>query len=71
MGSKPWILKTMNMKHLKNIFKTIFIILVIISCDDTRDLDYLDNIAVPSNVSATFEVTAALNIVFAFSAKCK
>jgi len=57
MGSKPWILKTMNMKHLKNIFKTIFIILVIISCDDTRDLDYLDNIAVPSNVSATFEVT--------------
>lgn len=45
------------MKHIKNIFKTIFIILVIISCDEDRDLDFLDSIVVPSNVSAIFDVT--------------
>ena len=47
----------MNMKLIKNIFKTVFIILVIISCDENRDLDFLDTIAPPTNVSATFDVT--------------
>ncbi|MEQ6124324.1 PKD domain protein [Pseudotenacibaculum sp. MALMAid0570] len=45
------------MKLIKNIFKTVFIILVIISCDENRDLDFLDTIAPPTNVSATFDVT--------------
>ncbi|MFD2567090.1 PKD domain protein [Pseudotenacibaculum haliotis] len=45
------------MKLLKNIFKTALILLVIISCDKDRDLEFLDTIVPPTNVSATFDVT--------------
>jgi len=46
------------MKQIKNTFKTLLIILLIVSCtEEDRDLDFLNTIQVPSNVSVTFNVT--------------
>ena len=45
------------MKHIKNIFKTVFIILVIISCDDTRDLDFVEDARLPIQISALYDIT--------------
>jgi len=45
------------MKHIKNTFRTLFILLFVISCDDDRDLDFIDSILAPSEVAATFDVS--------------
>ena len=45
------------MKHIKNTFRTLFILLLIISCEDDRDLDFINSILAPSEVAATFDVS--------------
>ena len=45
------------MKKLKTIYKTLLILIFFSACTDVNDLDFLDSIPVPSNVSATYNVT--------------
>ena len=46
------------MKQIKNTFKTLLIILLIVSCtEEDRDLDFVNTVPPPSNVSVTFDVT--------------
>ena len=45
------------MKNVKKIYKSVLIILVIISCTDSRDLGFLEEVVLPSNVSALFVIT--------------
>ncbi len=46
------------MKKLKTIYKALIILLIINACtEDDRSLDFLDNIAAPTNVAATYTVT--------------
>ena len=45
------------MKNVKKIYKSILIILVIISCTDSRDLGFLEEVVLPSNISALFDIT--------------
>ncbi len=45
------------MKHFKKIWTSILIILVIISCTDDRDLNFLENVAIPTNLGATYSIT--------------
>jgi hypothetical protein len=45
------------MKNVKKIYKSILIMIVIISCTDSRDLGFLEEVAIPSNVSALFDIT--------------
>jgi hypothetical protein len=45
------------MKNVKKIYKSVLIILVIISCTDNRDLGFLEEVVVPSNISALFDIT--------------
>ncbi len=45
------------MKLLKKIFTPLFIILLIISCEDSRDLDFIDTAALPAEISALYDIT--------------
>ena len=45
------------MKNVKKIYKSVLIILVIISCTDDRDLGFLEEVVLPSNISALFDIT--------------
>ena len=45
------------MKNVKKIYKSVLIILVIISCTDSRDLGFLEEVVLPSNISALFDIT--------------
>ena len=46
------------MKKIKIIFKTLFVLFVIAACtDNLRDISFIDAIAPPTNVSATFDIT--------------
>ena len=45
------------MKNVKKIYKSVLIILVIISCADSRDLGFLEEVVLPSNISALFDIT--------------
>ena len=45
------------MKNVKKIYKSVLIILVIISCTDNRDLGFLEEVVLPSNISALFDIT--------------
>lgn len=45
------------MKFIKHLFKTSLIILIVISCTDNRDIDFIENIPIPSNISATYDIT--------------
>ena len=45
------------MKNVKKIYKSVLIILVIISCTDNRDLEFLEEVVLPSNISALFDIT--------------
>ena len=45
------------MKNVKKIYKSILIMIMIISCTDSRDLGFLEEVAIPSNVSALFDIT--------------
>ncbi len=55
-------LKTLDTKinmmiNMKKTIKSILIMIVIISCTDSRDLGFLEEVAIPSNVSALFDIT--------------
>ena len=45
------------MINMKKIIKSILIMIMIISCTDSRDLGFLEEVAIPSNVSALFDIT--------------
>lgn len=46
------------MKKLKNIIAPFaLIILIILSCEDTRDLGFLENLGVPTQIEATYNIT--------------
>lgn len=46
------------MKKIKIIFKTLFVLFVVAACtDNLRDISFIDAIAPPTNVSATFDIT--------------
>jgi hypothetical protein len=46
------------MKKLKTIFKALVILLIVNACtEDERSLDFLDNIAAPSNVVGAYNIT--------------
>jgi len=56
--SKPKLLNIKKMKKIKIIFKTLFVLFVIAACtDNLRDISFIDAIAPPTNVSATFDIT--------------
>ena len=58
MVSKPKLLNIKKMKKIKIIFKTLFVLFVIAACtDNLRDISFIDAIAPPTNVSATFDIT--------------
>lgn len=58
MVSKPKLLNIKKMKKIKIIFKTLFVLFVIVACtDNLRDISFIDAIAPPTNVSATFDIT--------------
>ena len=46
------------MKKIKNLYKFFFLILVVVACEeDLRDTSFVDGIAPPSEVSATYAIT--------------
>lgn len=51
-------LKNIRMKKIKNFYKIFFLLFLVIACEeDLRDTSFIDAITVPTNVSATFEIT--------------
>jgi len=57
MGTKPRILKKIIMKKIKFIFGSLFAMLLIWNCADDDNLDFLDDVVAPSNVTALMQVT--------------
>ena len=58
MGSKFRLLKDKNMKNINKIYKYFFALFILVACEEElRDLSFADNIAPPSNVSATYDIT--------------
>lgn len=47
----------MIMKKIKNIVNYCLALLILFSCNDNENFDYLDNVTAPSNVSALFQIT--------------
>ena len=45
------------MKKIKNIYKTLLILIIISACKDIDSLDFLESIPPPTNISATYSVT--------------
>ena len=45
------------MKNIKYIYKTLLVLLVIAACTEANDLEFLENVPPPSNVSASYDVT--------------
>ncbi|QTE22468.1 PKD domain-containing protein [Polaribacter cellanae] len=45
------------MKKIKTIYKALLILLIINACTEEKNLDFLDNIPLPSNVAVSFKVT--------------
>lgn len=45
------------MRTLKYILSYSLALLMVFSCTDDNNLDYLDNVVAPSNISALFQVT--------------
>ncbi|WP_299053391.1 hypothetical protein [uncultured Polaribacter sp.] len=45
------------MKQLKTIFKALIILVFISACTENENLDFLENIPLPSNVTATYNIT--------------
>ena len=58
------------MKNVKKIYKSVLIILVIISCTDSRDLGFLEEVVLPSNISALFDITENGYVIFKKYGKC-
>jgi len=57
MESKSRILKNKIMKKIKYIISTFFVLLLIWNCTDDENLDFLNDVVAPENVSALFQVT--------------
>jgi len=45
------------MKHIKIIYKAFIVLLFISACTEEENLDFLENIALPTNVEAIFKIT--------------
>ena len=45
------------MKHIKTIYKAFIILIFISACTEDENLDFLENIAPPTNVEAIFKIT--------------
>lgn len=45
------------MKYLKKIVAPLFIILLILNCEDSRDLQFLQEAALPTDISAAYNIT--------------
>ncbi len=45
------------MKHIKTIYKAFIILFFISACTEDENLDFLENIAPPTNVEAIFKIT--------------
>ncbi|QNM86719.1 hypothetical protein H9W90_06275 [Polaribacter pectinis] len=45
------------MKQIKTIFKALIILIFVSACTENDNLDFLDTIPVPSNISSVFEIT--------------
>jgi len=45
------------MKKIKNIYKTLLLFVLVIACQDLDDLDFAANFPMPSNVSASYNLT--------------
>ena len=45
------------MKNIKYIYKTLLVLLVIAACTEANDLEFLENVPPPSNVSASYDVS--------------
>jgi len=57
MGSKSRILKKIIMKKIKFIIGSFFALLLIWNCTDDDNLDFLNDVVAPTNVTALFQVT--------------
>ena len=57
MESKSRILKNIIMKKIKFIISTFFVLLLIWNCTDDENLDFLDDVVAPTNVTALMQVT--------------
>ena len=45
------------MKHLKKILYPLLVLLVLVSCEDERDLGFVDQAALPIEISALYDIT--------------
>ena len=45
------------MKKLKSIYKALIVLIVISACEDETNLDFLNDVALPSNVGANYVIT--------------
>ncbi|PQJ78714.1 PKD domain-containing protein [Polaribacter porphyrae] len=46
------------MKKIKNLYKFFFLLLIVVACDEElRDISFAQSIELPSNISATYDVT--------------
>ncbi|TXD47233.1 carbohydrate binding domain-containing protein [Polaribacter sp. IC073] len=45
------------MKYLKTIYKAIILLIFVSACTESENLDFLDNIPVPTNIAATYNIS--------------
>lgn len=45
------------MKHIKTIYKAVILLIFVSACTENENLDFLENIPLPTNVAATFNIT--------------
>lgn len=45
------------MKSIKNIINVFLFFLLLSGCEENRDIDFIENVPVPTNIAATFQVT--------------
>ena len=46
------------MKHLKKLYAPLLIFLLLFSCEDSRDLEFLENSALPIEIAAAYAITS-------------
>jgi hypothetical protein len=55
--TKSKLLRHRNMKKIKIIYKALIVLFIINACTENENLDYLENIAPPSNVLAVYTIS--------------
>jgi len=45
------------MKQIKTIYKAFIILIFVSACTENENLDFLENIPVPTNIAATYNLT--------------